>query len=121
MQSEIRTTLSSVLLVVICTLFTSLGQIFFKLGSATASLNLSLLTNYNLIIGLILYAAGAFLLIIALRGGELSVLYPIIATSYVWVSLIAWLYFHEDISSFKLIGIFLIIIGISFVGRGSRK
>ena len=110
----------AIFLVVICTLFTSIGQIFFKLGSEKASLDFSLFTNYNLLIGLALYASGAFLLIFALKGGELSVLYPIIATSYVWVSLIAKFYFNEHLSSFKLIGIFFIIIGISFVGKGSN-
>lgn len=111
----------AIFVMLLCTLFTSAGQLFFKLGSETASFNLALLTNYNLIIGLVLYGTGALLLIVALKGGELSVLYPIIATSYIWVSLIAWRYFNESISSFKIFGIAFIILGVSLVGRGSRN
>jgi len=116
-----RTSVKSFFLIIVCTLFTSIGQIFFKLGSETAFLDLSLLTNYNLMIGLVLYASGAFLLIIALKGGELSVLYPVIATSYIWVSLIAKFYFNENLSLFNIIGVAFVMIGISFVGIGSRK
>ncbi len=116
-----KTAVWAIFVMLLCTLFTSAGQLFFKLGSETASFDLALLTNYNLIIGLILYGAGALLLIISLKGGELSVLYPIIATSYIWVSLIAWRYFNEPISSFKILGIMSIILGVSFVGRGSKN
>ncbi len=120
-KRENKTALWAIWVMLVCTLFTTLGQLFFKAGAATASFDLALFTNYNLLIGLIFYAIGALLLIIALRGGELSVLYPIIATSYIWVSLIAWGYFDEPISSFKILGIFSIILGVYFVGRGSRK
>ncbi len=107
-------------LVIVCTIFTSLGQLFLKLGIKTALLNLELLTNYNLIIGLVFYAIGAILLIIAFKGGELSVLYPIIAASFIWVALLSHFYLHESISLIRWVGVAIIVLGISFIGRGSR-
>jgi len=80
-----KTKLWAIGLMIFTTLLTSSAQIFYKLGAATLELNLlALITNYNLIIGLCIYAVGAVLMIIAFKGGELSVLYPIIATSYIW-------------------------------------
>ena len=95
------TKLSAIILVVIITLLTSAAQIFYKKGADILVFDfLSIITNYYLIIGLFLYFLGAVLLIIALRKGELSVLYPIIALSYVWVSLLSPLFFPLPSSLF---------------------
>jgi len=107
-------------LLLLCTLITSFGQIFLKLGLNTASFDLSLLTNYNLLIGLCLYALGAILLIIALKGGELSVLFPIVATSYIWVSLLSLIFLHESMNMFKWSGIVIIIVGIILIGANKK-
>ena len=105
-------------LLFICTILTSSAQIFYKFGSAKLPL---LFFNWPLIIGLGLYATGAIILIIALKGGEVSVLFPIIATSYVWVSLLSNYFFNEQLNVYKGIGIILIVMGISIIGWGSKK
>ena len=48
-------------------------------------------------------------------------LYPIIATSYVWVTLLSRVYFGESLSVLKFLGVFSIILGICFIGFGSKK
>ena len=61
-------------------------------------------------------------MIIAFKGGELSVLYPIIATSYVWVSIASPFFFETDyMTTSKWIGVFVIIGGISLIGWGAKK
>jgi len=115
------TKLWAICLVLLCTLFTSVGQLFLKLGSKTALLDFSLLANYYLIIGIALYLVSALMLVIALKGGELSVLYPFIATSFIWVSFLSVRFLGEAMNSWKWLGIFVIIIGVSFVGIGSKK
>lgn len=119
-KNKRKTSFYAMFLVVFCTFLTSAGQIFFKLGSKTSSFDLSLITNYNLMIGIVLYATAAFLLIIALGHGELSILYPIIATSYIWVSLLSLFYLNESVSLYGWIGIVSIFIGVSLIGGGSR-
>ena len=115
------TKLWAALLVLFTTLLTSSAQLFYKFGSATVSLNLlELFTNYYLIGGLLLYAVGGTLMIVSFRGGEVSVLYPIIATSYIWVSFLSMFFLGETMNEFKWFGVVIIIAGIALIGYGSK-
>ena len=115
------TKLWAALLVLFTTLLTSSAQILWKIGSATLSFDIvKILTNYYLIGGVLLYVVGGILIIIAFRGGEVSVLYPIIATSYVWVSLLSVKFLGEQMNAFKWIGVAGIIMGIVLIGYGSK-
>ncbi len=116
-----KTKLWAVSLVVLCTLFTSSAQILYKKGAEKLGLNLiSIITNWNLIFGIVLYVMGAVLLIVAFRGGDVTVLYPIITTSFVWVTLGSMYFFGETISFLRWIGVFLIIVGIIVINLGSE-
>ena len=68
-----------------------------------------------------MYGLGALLLIIGLKGGELTVLYPIIATGYIWVCIYSVYFFGEIMSALKWLGVFSIIVGIAMIGYGSNK
>ncbi|MBS3124400.1 multidrug transporter [Candidatus Woesearchaeota archaeon] len=106
-----------IMLMVICTIFTALGQLFFKFGSSTIQLNIwSLITNYNLIIGFFFYGLGAILLVVALKFGPLSLLFPIVSLNFIWVTVISSVVFKEVINSFKINALILIIIGIFLIG-----
>ena len=109
-------------MVLFCTLLTSTAQLFYKYGSETLEFSFfSIVTNINLIAGLALYAVGGTILILSLRGGEVSVLYPIIATSYIWVSFLSIYFLGEQMNLFKWIGIFIIMFGIVLIGYGSSR
>lgn len=104
------------------TLLNSIAQVLYKFGAERLTLSISsLLTNYFLMIGLSIYAVSAIALLIALKGGELSVLYPLIATSYVWVSFLSIYFFNEIMNVYKWLGIIVIILGVTFIGMGSRS
>lgn len=116
------TSSKAICLVFFSTLLTSGGQILFKFASQEIfPLTLKSLLNYSLFFGLILYGLGAVILVISLKYGELSVLYPIYATSYIWVSLLSPLFFSDEITLAKWIGIFIIILGIYLVSKGGQK
>ncbi len=104
------------------TLLTSSAQIFYKKGAQGIILGdfRSVVTNYPLMLGLFLYFIGAGILILALRGGELSVLYPLVALSYVWVSILSMIFLGETMNAFKWSGVGMIILGMFFIGKGSR-
>ncbi len=104
-----------ILLVAFCALLGAAGQIFFKLASHDLRLDLSLLTNWKLGLGLLLYAIATILFIVALRQGNLSVLYPIIATSYIWVTIFSIIFLHESFPVYKWLGIALIIIAVGII------
>ena len=115
------TKLSAILMMVFCTVLTSFAQVFYKKGASLLSFNLmSLITNYNILIGLILYAFGAVIMITAFKYGEVTVLYPIITLSYIWVSLLSVHFFNEIMNSYKWAGVIVIVIGIIFIGFGGK-
>ena len=110
-------------LTLLCTFFVSAGQIFYKFASGRITPDIfSILTNVPLFLGFASYGIGLLLLLLAFRGGELSALYPIIATSYIWVCLTAPFFFRDDYMTIqKWFGIAFITAGIISVGIGSGR
>ena len=107
-------------LVILATLVGAFGPIMLKKASAKKLSSISsLIKNYYLFIGIILYGLGTVLFIPALKGGDLSVLYPFVALVYIWVSLLSVKFLGEKMNRFKWIGVALIIIGVIFIGLGS--
>ena len=118
--SDMATHLWAIGLVILATIVGAFGPILLKKASAKRLSNISsLLKNYNLFAGVALYAVGTLLFIPALKGGDLSVLYPFVAVTYIWVSLLSVRFLGEKMNRFKWIGIALIIVGVSFIGLGS--
>lgn len=117
-----ETRLTGVVLILAATLLVSLGQLFFKLSASRLSLSfIGSIGNYFLWIALIIFLGSGVILIFALKNGELSSLYPIIATSYIWVILISMFFFKENIDIWKWIGVVVIISGVILVGIGSKN
>ena len=123
-----------VYLVLGCTVFAAAAQVLMKFGamhpmpgislsdpSSTIAFFAALLGNWQLLLGYSLHACNAFLLIMALRDGELSMLYPIIALTYVWVNLLSMYFFHEHLNLWKSVGIGLVIGGVALLGKASRR
>jgi len=107
-------------LVVLATVIGAFGAIFMKKGAERFRLNAkSLLTNYPLILGIVFYGISTIIFIPALRGGELSVMYPLVSLSYIWVSLLSITLLGEKMNKFKWAGIIIILIGVSLIGFGS--
>lgn len=115
-------------IVLFFTLLTSTAQVMYKLAANRLVFDFSniqltffsIFTNHYLYIGATLYIISAILLIIALRGGELNVLYPLVALSYVWVGILSMLIFKETMTMLKWLGVVFIIAGVSCIGAGSR-
>ncbi|MBW2991397.1 EamA family transporter [Candidatus Woesearchaeota archaeon] len=107
-----------ILLVAFCALLGAIGQLFFKLSSKSLSFNLIvLITNWKLILGLALYAIATILFLIALKHGNLSILYPIIATSYIWVAFLSTIFLKEVFPVYKWLGVLLILGGVIIIVR----
>ena len=81
----------------------------------------AIVTNVPLIGGYSLYGLNTLLMVLALRKGELSMLYPIIALTYVWVTVRSLLILHDRPNPYKLAGIAVIVIGVSVLGRGGKR
>lgn len=115
-----RTSPWAIFLVFISTLVNASAQTLYKIGSANLGIDM-LLTNYYLWFGLFLYGISALMLVVALKYGELSVLYPVIATSFIWVNLIARYFFNEEVGFLKWLGIVSIMFGLTLIGLGEYR
>jgi len=78
-------------------------------------------TSVPLIVGYSLYGINTVLMIFALRDGELSVLWPIIALTYVWVTMLSATFFRESLNFSKVFGVSLVVIGVAVLGRGRES
>jgi len=111
-------------LVFVCTLTGAAAQILMKQGAdhTTGAGVVGILTNLPLFLGYCLYGLNTILIVLALRQGHLSVLYPIIALSYVWVAMLSPHFFPADhLNAYKITGVTLIVTGVSMIGIGSRR
>ncbi|HSU68450.1 MAG TPA: EamA family transporter [Tepidisphaeraceae bacterium] len=112
----------SILLVFCCTILGAAAQLLMKVGMTHFNPQpLALVTNFPLVGGYVLYGINTLMLVLALREGELSMLYPIIALTYVWVTLLSYLLLGEKSNFYKNIGIATIVVGVAVLGRGGRK
>jgi len=114
----------SLLMILVFTLLSAGAQVLLKFGTVQLKLHptlIGLLTNFPLIGGMALYGLGAALMVLALRHGELSVLYPLISLSYVWVAILSVLVFGEVMNPYKVAGICVIMAGVGVLGLGSHK
>ena len=108
------------LLVFIAGAFGALGSLILKISSSSFSLNpLKLIRNWKLIVGYVVFLISIIIFVLALREGELSIMYPLLALSYVWTALLSMRYLGEKMNAGKWLGIALIILGVFFIGLGS--
>jgi drug/metabolite transporter (DMT)-like permease len=116
------------LIIVLCsTILIAAAQALIKSGTGTLGEGVSLLdtaigilTTPRLFAGYALYGVVTVMMVLALRHAELSVIYPVIALSYVWVSILSVVVFHEVMNGFKLAGVLVIISGVAILGKGQQ-
>ena len=124
----------SFLLVFSCTIIGALAQILIKQGTAQLGAHVTLanvihnpslffrfcagvITNSRLFMGYCLYGVNTFLMALALKGRELSRLYPIIALTFVWVTFLSLLVLpDEHMNFFRWAGVAFIVGGVSVLG-----
>ena len=95
----------------------ALGAIFLKRGASKQSFSYSqLYRNRSVGLGVILYGFSLMVFIFALRFENVSVLYPMVATAYIWVGLFSQWILKEHMNHWKWMGVLLIVIGIGFIG-----
>lgn len=115
----------SLLLVFCCTILGAAAQVLMKFGAQSFDHPgvwgkiVGILTNPPLFAGYSLYGLSTVLLAAALRYGQLSMLYPVIALTYVWVSILSVVVFNESMTPGKVLGIAVIVTGVAILGKGN--
>jgi drug/metabolite transporter (DMT)-like permease len=114
------TPMSSIMLVLGASAVGSFGAVFLKLGAVrTTNGGILSFLNSHLALGVALYLGSSVFYALGIRHGQLSVLYPMVSLGYVWTLLWARLFFQEQFTRQKLIGLALVLLGVFFVGLGS--
>jgi drug/metabolite transporter (DMT)-like permease len=117
----------AILIVICCTLLVATAQYLIKLGAnhlSHAGLVATMIGIFaipQLFAGYCIYAVFTVLFVYALRHGELSILYPLIALGYVWVTITAVVAFHETMNPMKVTGLAVIVAGVAVLGWGGGK
>ncbi|MBS3115378.1 EamA family transporter [Candidatus Woesearchaeota archaeon] len=107
---------SSIIIMTFASFLAALGQLGLKVGSSRLKKNIDgVIKNCPLLAGVFFYMLSSVISIIALKGSELSVLYPIASLNYVWVSFLSIKFLKEKMNKYKWAGIALIIIGVSII------
>jgi small multidrug resistance pump len=73
--------------------------------------------DYRLILGFFLYFISAVLYILALKKIDLSVAYPTISISYIFIIVLSHFIFGETLTTYKILGSVLIVLGVSLIWK----
>jgi multidrug transporter EmrE-like cation transporter len=97
----------------------ALGQFLYKSGAQQTSNEWSsYLLNWRLLVGVVCYVAVMILFVAAFkRGGSLSVLYPLYASTFIWAALIGLWAYGVPIKPINVAGMILLVAGMYLMGR----
>ena len=109
----------SIVMFLAAALFGALGQYLYKSGAdaATGSV-VSYVANPRLIGGVVCYVAVMVLFVAAFKkGGALTVLYPVYATTFIWAALLALAVYGTPIKTINIAGMGLLVAGMYLMGK----
>jgi drug/metabolite transporter (DMT)-like permease len=119
------------MVVAACTILGAIAQILIKVGMSPAHLDiagksfvplvLAVITDLPLVAGYACYGLFTVAMVLALREGELSKLFPIIALTYVWVTLLSYWLLKDSPNWYKNAGIAIIVLGVAILGQGGER
>jgi len=125
----LKTPVSNMLLVLLASFIGSFGGVFLKAGAEKVRQGWIYMFiskdapffNWRLASGVGFFLLSSYFFVLGIRPpGELSVLYPMVALGYIWTLVWSRIFFKEPLTRFKFIGLFLIVVGVFFVGLGSQ-
>ncbi len=109
----------SMILFLIAAIVGALGQFLYKSGAEQTSDEwFSYLLNWRILVGVVCYIAVMILFIAAFkRGGSLSVLYPLYASTFIWAALIGLWAYGVPIRPINVAGMVLLVAGMYLMGK----
>jgi multidrug transporter EmrE-like cation transporter len=109
----------SIVLFLLAALLGAVGQFLYKSGAERAGGSvMSYLANVRLLGGVVCYVAVMVLFVAAFkRGGALTTLYPVYASTFVFAAIIAWYAYGTPIKPVNIAGMALLAGGMYLLGR----
>lgn len=113
------TPIASILMFLDAAAIGALGQFLYKSGAENATQGWqSYLFNWRLLGGVACYVAVMVLFVAAFKkGGSLTVLYPLYATTFIWAAIIALSAHGVPIKAINVVGMLLLIAGMYLMGK----
>jgi len=117
--------MNSIILILLSVVLGVFGQISLKQGLkqvgklelrelATAKI-LYLLEEKFILLGIFLYISATLIWLVVLSQEEISFAYPLVASGYIIVAILGKVFFNENLSLFRIIGILLVVFGVYFI------
>lgn len=118
----------SFLLIVLSVFLSVVAQIFLKHGMSHPNIHTSfesgispglfaILTNISVLAGLLAYVSSAAVWLGVLAKVEVSKAYPFVGLGFIGTMLFGYFFLHEPLTTTKIIGTLLILVGVLFVSR----
>ena len=109
----------SIILFAVAAVFGALGQYLYKSGAELAGGSvMSYLLNPRLMGGVVCYITVMVLFVAAFKkGGSLTVLYPVYASTFIWAALLALMVFGTPIKPINIAGMVLLVGGMYLMGK----
>ena len=109
----------SIAFFLLAAIFGAVGQYFYKSGADSSGGGLvSYLTNIRILVGVTCYVVVMVLFVAAFkRGGALSVLYPLYASTFIWGALISHYAYGTAIKPVNVLGMLVLIFGMHLMGK----
>ncbi|WP_211654974.1 EamA family transporter [Planococcus alpniumensis] len=114
------------LLILLNTMILVSGQFLWKFGMTgkedsftSVGAIIKLMLSPYIVTGLTMYGFATVLWLFILTRVPLSVAYPIQSLAYVFAVFGAYFIFNEPLSMMKILGVLMIMIGVSFIGFSS--
>lgn len=117
-------------LVLVSVLLVDVGQLFLKYGmNQIGNLDfhagyimtfVGIFSNVYVLIGAVLFVSSSLGWLLALSKVPLSYAYPIVSLGYVFVSVLSWMFFEENLSLLRIVGLSIIVGGVFFLSRTEK-
>lgn len=113
MVESFRKNKKGIFFICISSVLACVGQLLWKL-SGDGNL-------WYLFFGFGFYGLGALVMLIAYKFGSLSVIQPFLSLNYILSIIFGYCFLNEAITLNKIIGIIIIMIGVTFIAGGDEE
>lgn len=100
------------LLVTACIIFTSIGQLFLKLGTVNRKESVRLFINPFTVTGYLSILSVTVFTVLALKDVNLKVLYAFMALSYILLLILSKIVLNEPLTKNKILATLIIFAGV---------
>lgn len=104
-------------LIMIATLASTFGQLIWKISTEKSGPT----STWEFVLGLLLSGVSLVFMMLSFRYRQISILQPLMSLGFCLSLLLGYLFLHESISLYKILGVIFIVGGAFLLGREGGK